>query len=129
AVATNHMIASTCPVTCSRLKGGWAVILCAATAALALGCSGDAMRPAEPAPSSVDDGAADGGATADGCVVARAGGGLVTVALPAATVLDTVTFTATPSEPNIDAVIGLAGEGATTLSDLATAVRFAPGGV
>src|SRR5262249_24753868 len=67
--------------------------------------------------------------TGQGCVIARAGDGFVTVPLPDAMVLDTVTFTATPSEPSIDAVIGLAGGAATAFSDLATAARFSPGGV
>jgi hypothetical protein len=67
--------------------------------------------------------------TADGCVIADAGGGFVSVALPDATVLDTLTFTATPSVANIDGVIGLSAGPAARFVDLATAVRFSPGGV
>ena len=66
--------------------------------------------------------------TADGCVVATAGDGFTSVALPDAGVLDTVTFNAQPGAQNIDAVIGLSSGAATRFSDLATAVRFAPGG-
>lgn len=67
--------------------------------------------------------------TADGCVIADAGGGFVSIALPDATVLDTLTFTATPSVGNLDGVIGRSAGPATRFSDLATAVRLAPSGV
>lgn len=66
--------------------------------------------------------------TAPECVVALAGDGFVNAALPDATALDTVTFSATPSAPDIDAVIGLSAGPAAAFSDLATAVRFAPSG-
>jgi hypothetical protein len=66
--------------------------------------------------------------TADGCVIATAGDGFTSVALPDATVLDTVTFNAQPGALNVDAVIGLSAGAATRFSDLATAVRFAPSG-
>lgn len=67
--------------------------------------------------------------TADGCVIATAGDGFVGVALPAASVLDTVGFTAQSSVQNIDAVIGLSSGAAARFSDLAAAVRFSPAGV
>jgi hypothetical protein len=66
--------------------------------------------------------------TAPDCVVALAGAGFVNAPLADATVLDTVTFSATPSAPGIDAVIGLSAGPAARFTDLATAVRFAPGG-
>jgi hypothetical protein len=66
--------------------------------------------------------------TADQCLVAAAGDGFVSTALPDATTLDTVTFTATPSSRDVDAVIGLSAGPATSFSDLATAIRFAPSG-
>lgn len=66
--------------------------------------------------------------TADNCLVVVAGDGFVTAPLASATVLDTLTFTATPSGPDIDAVIGLSAGPATRFSDLATAVRLAPTG-
>jgi hypothetical protein len=67
--------------------------------------------------------------TADGCWIAAAGDGFVTAPLPDATVLETLTFTATASAPSIDGVIGLSAGAAASFSDLATAVRFAPSGV
>jgi hypothetical protein len=66
--------------------------------------------------------------TADGCLIVTAGDGFVRAPLPDATVLDTVLFEATPGGPNIDAVIGLSAGPAASFSDLAPAVRFAPGG-
>jgi len=66
--------------------------------------------------------------TADNCLVVTAGDGFVTAPLPNATVLDTLTFTVTPSILNIDAVIGLSAGPATRFSDLATAARLAPSG-
>lgn len=66
--------------------------------------------------------------TADNCLVVVAGDGFVTAPLASATVLDTLTFTATPSAPNVDAVIGLSAGPATSSSDLAIAVRLAPTG-
>jgi hypothetical protein len=66
--------------------------------------------------------------TADGCLITTAGDGFATIALPDATVLDTVSFTAQATVPNIDAVIGLSSGAATRFSDLATAVRFSPTG-
>jgi len=66
--------------------------------------------------------------SAPDCVVALAGEGFVNAELPDATALDTVTFSATPSAPGIDAVIGLSSGPAASFSDLATAVRFAPSG-
>lgn len=66
--------------------------------------------------------------TADNCLIVTAGDGFVTAPLPDATVLDTLTFTATPSAANIDAVIGLSAGPAARFSDLAAAVRFAPSG-
>lgn len=66
--------------------------------------------------------------TADNCLIVSAGDGFATAPLPDATVLDTLVFTATPSAPNIDAVIGLSAGSPASFSDLATAVRFAPSG-
>lgn len=66
--------------------------------------------------------------TADSCLIVTAGDGFVSVPLPDATVLGTVTFRAMPSGPNIDAVIGLSAGPAKSESDLATTVRFAPSG-
>jgi hypothetical protein len=66
--------------------------------------------------------------TADNCLIATAGDGFVSVPLPDATALDTVTFTATPSAQNIDGVIGLSAGPVDSFSDLAAAVRFAPSG-
>lgn len=65
---------------------------------------------------------------AAGCVVASAGDGFVGVALPRATVLDTVTFGAQVDQHGIDAVIGLSPAAPAALSDLSAAVRFAPSG-
>ncbi|HEY0481857.1 MAG TPA: hypothetical protein VGD37_30270 [Kofleriaceae bacterium] len=67
--------------------------------------------------------------TADGCLIATAGDGPISALLPDASVLATVTFTVTPSGPGIDAVIGLSAGPAAGFADLATGVRFAPGGV
>jgi len=66
--------------------------------------------------------------TADNCLIASAGDGFVTAPLPNATVLDTLTYTVTPSALNIDAVIGLSSGPAASFSDLATAARLAPSG-
>jgi hypothetical protein len=66
--------------------------------------------------------------TADGCLIVSAGDGFATAALPDATVLETLTFTVTPSAPDLDAVIGLSAGPATRFSDLATAVRLTPSG-
>lgn len=66
--------------------------------------------------------------TADGCVIATAGDGFTSIALPDASVLDTAAFNAQPSAQNIDAVIGLSAGAAASFSDLATAVRFSPSG-
>jgi hypothetical protein len=66
--------------------------------------------------------------TADNCLVVVAGDGFVTAPLASATVLDTLTFTATPSGTGIDAVIGLSAGPAMSVPDLATAVRLAPTG-
>lgn len=66
--------------------------------------------------------------TADNCLIVTAGDGFVTAPLPNATVLDTLTFTVTPSILNIDAVIGLSAGPAKSFSDLATAARLAPSG-
>lgn len=68
------------------------------------------------------------GTTADGCVAAAAGDGFVSGPLLDASVLDTLTFTATPSVTSIDAVIGLSAGPAAKFSDIATAVRLAPSG-
>lgn len=65
--------------------------------------------------------------TADGCLVADAGAGVLWLAVPTATGLDTATFTATPSGV-IDAVVGLSSGLPTGFTSLATAVRFAPSG-
>jgi hypothetical protein len=67
--------------------------------------------------------------TADNCLIVSAGDGFVTVPLPDATILDTVTFTVTPSAPNVDAAIGLSAGPAASSSDLAAAVRLAPSGL
>lgn len=67
--------------------------------------------------------------TADGCVIADAGAGMLWFALPTATGLDTATFTATASGPAVDAVIGLSSGFPTSFTSLATAVRFAPNGM
>jgi hypothetical protein len=67
--------------------------------------------------------------TADGCVVASAGDGFITMPARDASVVGTVTFQATPSEPGIDGVIGQSAGAPTAFSDLATAVRFSPAGV
>jgi len=67
--------------------------------------------------------------TADGCVVASAGDGFITQPVRDATVVGTVTFRATPSDPGIDGVMGLSAGPPTAFSDLAAAVRFSPTGV
>jgi hypothetical protein len=67
--------------------------------------------------------------TADGCVVASAGDGFVTQPVRDATVVGTVTFQATPSDPAIDGVIGWSAGAPSRFSDLAAAVRFSPNGV
>jgi hypothetical protein len=67
--------------------------------------------------------------TADGCVSADAADGVVTVALPEATVLDSIGFSVRPSAPNMDAVIGLSAGPASGFSDLAVALRLSPAGV
>jgi hypothetical protein len=53
--------------------------------------------------------------TADNCLIVTAGDGFATAPLPDATVLDTLVLTATPSAPNIDAVIGLSSTRATVI--------------
>ncbi|HEY0483099.1 MAG TPA: hypothetical protein VGD37_36510 [Kofleriaceae bacterium] len=63
-----------------------------------------------------------------GCAVVSAGEGLVSFQVPRTDVLDVATFTAQPSAPNLDAVIGLSDGIPTGFSDLATAVRFSPSG-
>lgn len=124
------MVTKNRPVKCPQPERAWTVRLCAATAALALGCGGDAVRdlapenPADPALPAVGD-----ASTADNCVVATAGDGFVSAALPDATALDTVTFTATPSAQNVDAVIALSAGPPARLADLAAVVRFAANGV
>lgn len=67
--------------------------------------------------------------TADGCVVASAGDGFITQTVSDATVVGTVMFRATPSEPGIDGVIGWSAGAPSGFSDLAAATRFAPSGV
>src|SRR4029077_204578 len=67
--------------------------------------------------------------TADGCVVASAGDGFITQPVRDATVLGTVTFSAAPSAPGIDGVVGWSAGAPSRFSDLAAAVRFAPSGV
>src|SRR5205814_153675 len=67
--------------------------------------------------------------TADGCVVASAGDGFITQPVSDATVVGTVTFQATPSDPGIDGVIGWSAGPPSRFSDLAAATRFAPSGV
>lgn len=67
--------------------------------------------------------------TMTGCLVARAGGEFATAAVPDATVLSTTRFTVIPSAPDLDAVIGLSAGQPASFSDLATAVRLAPGGL
>jgi hypothetical protein len=67
--------------------------------------------------------------TADGCVVASAGDGFITLPVRDASVVGTVTFRATPSDPGIDGVIGQSAGAPAAFSDLATAVRFSPAGV
>jgi hypothetical protein len=64
--------------------------------------------------------------TADGCVIAAAGDGFASIPLPDATVLDTLTFIATPSVASIDAVIGLSAGAVTSFPQLAATVRFQP---
>lgn len=91
-------------------------VLCAVVATSALACGADVNSDAAAAPLST-------------CVVVNAGDGFVTLPLPAATALDTLRLTATPSGPDVDAVIGLTAGPATGFASLATAVRFAPNGV
>ncbi|TMQ22929.1 MAG: hypothetical protein E6J90_11675 [Deltaproteobacteria bacterium] len=67
--------------------------------------------------------------TADGCVIADAGAGFVSLPVRDATVLDTVTFSATASVLDIDGVIGLSAGPAANLADLAVAARLAPSGM
>jgi hypothetical protein len=67
--------------------------------------------------------------TMTGCLVARAGGGFASMAVPDATVLITSRFTVVPSTPDLDAVIGLSADRPASFSDLATGVRLAPGGL
>jgi hypothetical protein len=65
---------------------------------------------------------------AAGCPQAIAGGGFVHLPINAATGLSAVELVATPTEGNLDAVLGLSRGGAASFADLATAVRFAPTG-
>ena len=67
--------------------------------------------------------------TMTGCLIARAGGGFATASIPDATVLASVGFTVIPSAPDLDAVIGLSALPPASFSDLAAAVRLAPGGL
>lgn len=67
--------------------------------------------------------------TADGCVVASAGDGFITQAVRDATVVGTVSFRATPSDPGIDGVIGWSAGEPSGFDDLAAATRFAPSGL
>lgn len=66
---------------------------------------------------------------ADGCVAADAADGVVTAALPDATVLDSIRFSVRPSAQNMDAVIGLSAGPASGFADLAAALRLSPSGV
>lgn len=63
------------------------------------------------------------------CLVARAGGGFAVAEVPDATVLSTTQFNVIPSAPDLDAVIGVSAGRPASFSDLATAVRLAPGGL
>jgi hypothetical protein len=66
--------------------------------------------------------------TSHGCLVATAGRGFVTTAVPDVTVLGRVDFSVFASAPNLDAVIGLSAGPPARFSDLAAAVRLAPSG-
>lgn len=118
--------------------------MCAAIAASGLACGVDADPAAEATCADQPDGSCAASASntmeaatfasapaqldAAGCFTAAAGAGFVTVAVPDATVLTTAYFTATPSGPGIDAVIGLTAGVPRRFDDLAAAVRFAPSG-
>lgn len=67
--------------------------------------------------------------TADGCFINTAGSGFVNQnVLPSSTVL-LVSLHAKPSQANIDGVVGVTVNGATTYNDLAAAIRFYTNGV
>ena len=67
--------------------------------------------------------------TGGNCLTVHAGDGFVSLPLPDATGYETLTLSAQPSGTDIDAVFGLSAGPATAFSDIAAAVRFAPGGV
>jgi hypothetical protein len=62
------------------------------------------------------------------CMTVHAGDGFVSLPLHDATGYETLVFTAQPSGTDVDAVFGLSAGPATSFSDLAAAVRFAPSG-
>jgi hypothetical protein len=64
-----------------------------------------------------------------GCQTTGAGDGFQSQAIFGGSVLVATEFVVTPSASNIDAVIGQSAGAATSFSDLATAVRFAPNGM
>lgn len=123
--------------------------MCAVIASSGLGCGVDAEREVESPAACAGQTNTDGSCAASdstkeeaatfasapaqldaaGCFTVAAGAGFVTVALPDAAVLTTAYFTATPSGPGIDAVVGLTAGVPRRFDDLATAVRFAPSGV
>ncbi|HEX4423529.1 MAG TPA: hypothetical protein VH165_36720 [Kofleriaceae bacterium] len=117
------------------------VLACAVIAAWAPGCSVDATPADDPAAgaddpaAAADPGGGDPGApatapaitdalTADGCVAVSAGDGFQSVALPDASVLDTVTFSATVDTVGLDAVVALSAGAVTSFNNLVTSVRF-----
>jgi len=64
------------------------------------------------------------GTTADGCVIADAGAGFVNLALPDATVFETLDVAVTPRAAGLDAVVGVSAGPASSFSQLAAATRF-----
>jgi hypothetical protein len=68
-------------------------------------------------------------APSPGCLDATAGGGFVAIPVPDVTVLGTLDADVFPGATSLDAVIGLSAEPPTRFADLATSVRYAPGGV
>ncbi|HWU87595.1 MAG TPA: hypothetical protein VN253_09995, partial [Kofleriaceae bacterium] len=65
----------------------------------------------------------------DGCVTAGAGAGFASVLLGPTGTLGVIDLTASATAADVDGVIGLSREPVTHFDHLATAVRFAPGGV
>jgi len=98
------------------------LLVCAVVTASAPGGT-DAPEPAPPVHEALQE-----AVVLSGCVTATAGQGFVSIAIPDAVALDTLTFGAQVDTVGIDAVIALSAGVPTSFNNLATAVRFNPDG-